>query len=94
MPEALAAVRKFAQADKVDMIATWSAGEGIQAKPLLQEFKIPALNYSTAWEILEPPVDYMYLPFGNYKLDCEVVMEYIAAVHKGPDAAEGGSVDL
>ncbi|MGV8074687.1 MAG: ABC transporter substrate-binding protein [Syntrophobacteraceae bacterium] len=89
-PEAVAAVRKFAQQDKVDMIATWSAGEGIQAKPLLQEFKIPALNYSTAWEILQPPVDFMYLPFGNYKLDCQVVMDYIAAVHKGPGAPKVG----
>jgi len=42
------------------MIATWSAGEGMQAKPLLQQYKIPAINYSTAWEILQPPVDYMY----------------------------------
>ena len=88
--EAVAAVRKFAMQEKVDMIATWSAGEGIQAKPILQQYKIPAINFSTAWEILQPPVDYMYLPFGNYKLDCAVVMEYIAAVHKGPGAAKVG----
>jgi branched-chain amino acid transport system substrate-binding protein len=89
-PEAVAAVRKFAMQDKVDMIATWSAGEGIQAKPLLQQFKIPAINYSVAWEILQPPVDYMYLPFGNYKLDCHAVLEYIKAVHKGPGAPKVG----
>ncbi len=89
-PEAVAAVRKFAMQDKVDMIATWSAGEGMQAKPLLQQFKIPAINYSTAWEILQPPVDYMYLPFGNYKLDCQAVLEYILAVHKGPGAPKVG----
>jgi branched-chain amino acid transport system substrate-binding protein len=89
-PEAVAAVRKFAMQDKVDMIATWSAGEGIQAKPLLQQFKIPAINYSTAWEILQPPVDYMYLPFGSYKLDCYAVLEYIKAVHKGPGAPKVG----
>ncbi len=89
-PEAVAAVRKFAMQDKVDMIATWSAGEGIQAKPLLQQFKIPALNYSTAWEILQPPVDYMYLPFGNYKLDCQAVLEYIAAIHTGKEAPKVG----
>jgi len=88
--EAVAAVRKFAMQDQVDMIATWSAGEGIQAKPLLQQFKIPAINYSTAWEILQPPVDYMYLPFGNYKLDCQAVMEYISSVHKGPGAPKVG----
>ncbi|HNQ86280.1 MAG TPA: ABC transporter substrate-binding protein [Deltaproteobacteria bacterium] len=88
--EAVAAVRKFAMQEKVDMIATWGAGEGIQAKPLLQKFKIPALNYSTAWELLQPPVDYMFLPFGSYKLDCAVVMEYIAAVHEGPRAPKVG----
>lgn len=88
--EAVAAVRKFAMQEKVDMIATWGAGEGLQAKPLLQQFKIPALNYSTAWELLQPPVDYMFLPFGTYRLDCAVVMEYIAAVHKGPGPAKVG----
>ncbi|HNY66063.1 MAG TPA: ABC transporter substrate-binding protein [Deltaproteobacteria bacterium] len=89
-PEAVAAVRKFAMQDKVDMIATWSAGEGIQAKPLLQQFRIPAINYSTAWEILQPPVGYMYLPFGSYKLDCQAVLEYVKAVHKGPGAPKVG----
>ncbi len=88
--EAVAAVRKFAMQEKTDMIATWGAGEGIQAKPILQQFKIPALNYSTAWELLQPPVDYMFLPFGTYKLDCAVIMEYIAAVHKGPGPARVG----
>ncbi len=88
--EAVAAVRKFAMQDKVDMIATWSAGEGLQAKPLLQEYKIPAVNYSTAWELLQPPIDYMYLPFGSYKLDCAAVMEYIHAVHKGKGPAKVG----
>jgi len=87
-PEAVAAVRKFAMQDKVDMIATWGAAEGMQAKPLLQQFKIPAINYSTAWELLQPPIDYMYLPFGNYKLDCQAVMEYVAAVHKGPGSED------
>ncbi len=88
--EAVAAVRKFAMQEKVDMIATWSAGEGLQAKPLLQEYKIPAINYSTAWEILQPPVDFMYLPFGSYRLDCAAVMEYISAVHKGKSPAKVG----
>jgi branched-chain amino acid transport system substrate-binding protein len=32
----------------------------------------------------------MFLPFGSYKLDCAVVMEYIAAVHKGPRAPKVG----
>jgi branched-chain amino acid transport system substrate-binding protein len=89
-PEAVAAVRKFALQDKVDMIATWGAAEGLQAKPLLQQFKIPAINYSTAWEILQEPVSYMYLPFGSYKLDCYAVLDYIKAIHKGPGAPKVG----
>src|SRR5512135_211446 len=58
VPEAVAAVKKFAIQDKVDMIATWGAGEGLAAKPLIQGYKIPTINYSTSWELLERPVDY------------------------------------
>jgi branched-chain amino acid transport system substrate-binding protein len=83
VPEAVAAVRKFAVQDKVDMIATWSAGAGLAAKPIIKRYKIPTINYSTAWEILQEPIDYMYLPFGSYKLDCYAVLEYISAIHKG-----------
>ena len=90
VPEAQAAVKKFALQDKVDIIATWSAGEGLAAKPIIQEYKIPAINYSTSWEILEKPVDYMYLPFGSYKMDCYAVLEYIKAIHKGKDAPKVG----
>lgn len=90
VPEAQAAVQKFALQDKVDIIATWSAGEGLAAKPLVQKYKIPAINYSTSWEILESPVDYMYLPFGSYKMDCYAVLEYIKAIHKGKDAPKVG----
>ncbi len=82
-PEAVAAVRKFAVSDKVDMIATWGAGEGLAAKPIVQRYKIPTINYSTSWEILEDPIDYMYLPFGSYRLDCYAVLEYIKATHTG-----------
>ena len=81
--EAVAAVRKFAVQDRVDMIATWSAGAGLAAKPIIKRYNIPAINFSTAWEILQKPLDYMYLPFGSYKLDCYAVLEYIAAIHKG-----------
>jgi len=81
--EATAAVRKFAVQDQVDMIATWGAGEGLAAKPIIQQYKIPTINYSTSWEILEPPVDYMYLPFGSYKMDCYAVIDYIRTIHKG-----------
>ena len=90
VPEAVAAVRKFAVRDRVDMIATWGAGEGMAAKPLIQRYKIPTINYSTSWEILEPPVDYFYLPFGSYKLDCYAILEYIRTIHKGKEAPKVG----
>ena len=90
VPEAVAAVRKFAVQDKVDMIATWGAGEGLAAKPIIQKYKIPTINYSTSWEILEPPVAYMYLPFGSYRMDCYAVLEYIKAIHKGKEAPKVG----
>ncbi len=90
VPEAQAAVRKFVMQDKVDIIATWSAGEGLAAKPIIQEYKVPTINYSTSWEILEKPFDYMYLPFGSYKMDCQAVLEYIKAIHKGKDAPKVG----
>ena len=90
VPEAVAAVQKFALQDKVDMIATWGAGEGLAAKPIVQKYKIPTINYSTSWEILEKPFGYMYLPFGSYKMDCHAVLEYIKIIHKGKDAPKVG----
>jgi branched-chain amino acid transport system substrate-binding protein len=90
VPEAVAAVRKFAVQDNVDMIATWGAGEGLAAKPIVQQYKIPTINYSTSWEILEPPIDYMYLPFGSYRMDCEAVLDYIRTIHKGKEAPKVG----
>jgi branched-chain amino acid transport system substrate-binding protein len=90
VPEAVAAVRKFAVQDNVDMIATWGVGEGLAAKPIIQNYKIPTINYSTGWEILEPPIEYMYLPFGSYRMDCEAVMDYIHAIHKGKEAPKVG----
>ena len=86
VPEAVAAVRKFAVQDQVDMIATWGAGEGLAAKPIIQKYRIPTINYSTSWELLEAPVDYMYLPFGSYRMDCYAVLEYIRVIHKGKEA--------
>jgi len=90
VPEAVAAVKKFAVQDKVDMIATWGTGEGLAAKPVIQSYKIPTINYSTGWEILEAPIAYMYLPFGSYRLDSEAVLDYIQAIHKGKDAPKVG----
>jgi branched-chain amino acid transport system substrate-binding protein len=88
--ESVSAVRRFAVRDNVDMIATWGAGEGMAAKPIIQRYKIPTINYSTGWEILEEPVDYMYLPFGSYRLDCYAILDYIKAIHAGPDAPKVG----
>jgi len=90
VPEAIAAVRKFAVQERVDMIATWGAGEGLAAKPIIQQYKIPTINYSTSWEILEAPVDYMYLPFGSYKMDCYAILDYIKTIHKGKAAPKVG----
>jgi branched-chain amino acid transport system substrate-binding protein len=90
VPEAQAAVNKFVLQNKVDMIATWGAGEGLAAKPIIQKYKVPTINYSTSWEILEKPVDYMYLPFGSYKMDCHAVLEYIKVIHKGKEAPKVG----
>jgi branched-chain amino acid transport system substrate-binding protein len=90
VPEAVAAVRKFAVQDQVDMIATWGAGEGLAAKPIIRQYKIPTINYSTSWELLEPPIEYMYLPFGSYRLDCEAVLDYILAIHKGKEPPKVG----
>jgi branched-chain amino acid transport system substrate-binding protein len=90
VPEAEAAVRKFAIKDKVDMIATWGAGEGLAAKPIVQQYKIPTINYSTSWEILEPPIGYMYLPFGSYLMDSYPILEYIRTIHKRKDAPKVG----
>ncbi len=90
VPEAIAAVRKFAVQDKVDMIATWGAGEGLAAKPIIQRYQIPTINFSTSWEILQEPIAYMYLPFGSYKMDCYAVLEYIRTIHKGKNPPKVG----
>lgn len=90
VPEAVAAVRKFAVQDEVDMIATWGAGEGLAAKPIIQQYKIPTINFSTSWEILQEPVSYMYLPFGSYKMDCYAILEYISTIHKGKNPPKVG----
>jgi branched-chain amino acid transport system substrate-binding protein len=88
--DAVAAVRKFAVSDNVDMIATWSAGEGLAAKPIIQQHKIPTINYSTSWEILEAPIGYMYLPFGSYRMDCYAIIDYILTIHKGKERPKIG----
>ena len=89
VPEGVKYVKKFCE-EKKDMIATWDAGTGIQIKPIIQEYKIPTINYSTFQGILKAPVDYMYLPFGSYILDSFAVLEYIKNIHKGKDAPKVG----
>ena len=93
VPEGLKFVKKFCE-EKMDMIATWDTGLGIQVKPIIQEYKIPTINYSTGQDILKPPIEYMYLPFGSYILDSYSVMEYIRAIHKGKDAPKVGLLTL
>jgi len=83
VPEALKFVKKFCTSDKMDMLATWDAGSGIMAKPIIQKYKVPNINYSTYQGILKPPVDYAYLPFGSYVMDSYAVLGYIKAIHKG-----------
>jgi branched-chain amino acid transport system substrate-binding protein len=89
VPEAVKFTKKFCE-EKMDMISNWDAGSGIQVKPILQEYKIPGLNYSTFQAILNPPIDYVYLPFGSYILDSQAVLEYIKAIHKGKEAPKVG----
>jgi branched-chain amino acid transport system substrate-binding protein len=89
IPEAVKFVKKFCE-EKVDMIATWDAGSGNQAKPIIQEYKIPTINYSTDQALLKEPEAYMYLPFGSYILDSYIVLDYIRKIHKGKEAPKVG----
>ena len=89
VPEGVKFVKKFCE-EKKDMIATWDAGTGIQIKPIIQEYKIPTINYSTFQGLLKAPIDYIYIPFGSYILDSYAVLEYIRSIHKGKDAPKVG----
>lgn len=90
VPEAVKYVKKFCTADKMDIIATWDAGSGIMAKPIIQKYKIPNINFSTYQGILKPPVAYAFLPYGAYDMDSYAVLEYIKAIHKGSEAPKVG----
>ena len=90
VPEAVKYVKKFCTADKMDIIATWDAGSGIMAKPIIQKYKIPNINFSTYQGILKPPVAYAFLPYGAYDMDSYAVLEYIKAIHKGSGAPKVG----
>ena len=90
VPEAIKFVKKFCTSDKMDIIATWDAGSGIMAKPIIQKYKTPNINFSTYQGILKPPVDYAYLPYGAYTMDSYAVLEYIKNIHKGSAAPKVG----
>ncbi|MBW1996922.1 MAG: ABC transporter substrate-binding protein [Deltaproteobacteria bacterium] len=90
VPEAIKWVKKFCTSERMDILATWDAGSGIMAKPIIQKYKIPNINYSTYQGILKPPVDYAYLPYGAYNMDSYAVLEYIRAIHKGPGVPKVG----
>lgn len=89
VPEGVRLVKKFCE-EKMDTIATWDAGTGIQIKPIIQEYKIPTINYSTFQGLLTSPIGYIYIPFGSYVLDSEAVLEYIKTIHTGKDAPKVG----
>ncbi len=91
--EGLKFVKKFCE-EKKDMIITWDTGLGIQAKPIIQEYKIPTLNMSSGKEVVNPPNQYIYLPIATYDLDCYAVMEYIRTIHKGKEAPKVGLLTL
>jgi branched-chain amino acid transport system substrate-binding protein len=88
--EGLKFVKKFCTQDSMDMISTWDAGLGMSAKPIIQKYKTPCINMSTYQGILNPPIDYMYLPLASYILDSQAVLEYIKAIHKGKRAPKVG----
>ena len=90
VPEAVKYVKLFCTGDKMDIIATWDAGSGIMAKPIIQQYKVPNINYSTYQGILNPPIDFAYLPFGAYDMDSFAVLEYIRTLHQGKEAPKVG----
>ena len=83
VPESVKFIREFCTSDRMDMTATWDAGSGISVKPIIQRYKMPNINFSTFPAILNPPVAYAYLPFGDYVMDTIAVSEYILNIHKG-----------
>lgn len=91
--EGIKLVKKFCEDDNV-MVTTWDTGLGIQVKPVIKSYKVPTINFSTGQEILKPPIDYMYLPFGTYVLDSYAILEYIKAIHKGKDKPKVGLLTL
>jgi branched-chain amino acid transport system substrate-binding protein len=90
IPEAINLVKKFCTADKMDIINTWDAASGVQAKPIFQRYGVPNINYSTYKGFLKPPIDYAYLPFGDYDMDSYAILEYIKLTHRGKEIPKVG----
>ena len=90
VPEAVKYIKKFCTSDKMDITTTWDAGSGIMVKPIIQKYKVPNINFSTFPPILNPPIDYAYLPFGDYVMDTIAVTQYILSIHKGKEAPKVG----
>jgi branched-chain amino acid transport system substrate-binding protein len=90
VPESIKFAKQFCTENKMDIIATWDAGSGIMVKPIIQEYKVPDINFSTYQGILKPPVAYAYLPFGAYDMDSYAVLEYIKAIYKGKGVPKVG----
>ncbi len=90
IPQALKFVKMFCSESGVAMIATWSAGSGIMAKPIFQKYKVPDINFSTYRGFLKPPVAYAYLPFGTYVMDSYAILQYIKTTYKGDGAPKVG----
>lgn len=91
--EGIKLVKKFCE-EGMTLIGTWDTGLGIQVKPIISQYKIPTINFSTGQEILTPPIDYMYLTINTYVLDSHAVLEYIKAIHKGKDKPKVGLLTL
>ena len=90
VPEALKYIKRFCTEDKMDMTATWDAGSGIMAKPIIQKYKMPNINYSTYQAILKPPVDYAYVVMATFDRESWAILEYIKNIHKGSEPPKVG----
>jgi branched-chain amino acid transport system substrate-binding protein len=82
IPEAIRYVKMFCTKDKMDIINTWDAASGITTKPIFQKYGVPNINFSAHKEFLKPPIDFAYLPFGDYDMDSYAILEYIKKIHK------------
>lgn len=90
IPEAVAAAKKFAMQDDVVMIFAWSSGEGLAIKPIIQQYKLPTIGFSLAPDLMEPPIDYFFLPLGTHRTEARGNLEYLLKIHKGKEPPKVG----